>query len=47
MSSDGCGERVRRRLNLGCLSLLSLLVLLRLNGKGALTLTILLMISVR
>lgn len=38
MSSEGWGERVWRRLVLGCL----LLLVVRLNGKGAVTLTILL-----
>jgi hypothetical protein len=38
MSSEGWGERVWRRLILGCL----LLLVVRLNGKGAVTLTILL-----
>ena len=40
VSTEGCGERARRRLTLGRL----LLVLFRLNGRGALTLTILLTI---
>lgn len=38
MSSEGWGERVWRRLNLGCL----LPLVVRLNGRGAFTLTILL-----